>query len=267
MVVKTGSFTSVVVVVVVTVLVTLPSGLVVVVVTVSVTLPSGLVVVDDVDSALTVVPVDSVFAEVFPPAAIGADIVVPFGATVVAVEVPVDSEVVVPVDSVEPAPVEVPVDSVVVVPVDSAEVAPVVAVPVDSAEVAPVAAVPVVSVEVVPVDSVVVAPSVEDALVEAPLSVAEAVVPSVEDDAAPEALDSLEVPSEEEAPLPDSLEVPSDEEAPLPDSLEVLSDEEALLPDSLATPVFSFVPSARAVIGDAMTAALKVAAAIPISFE
>ena len=211
--------------------------------TVSVTLPSGLVVVDDVDSALTVVPVDSIFAEVFPSAAIGADVVVPFGATVVAVEVPVDSEVVVPVDSVEVAPV----DSVVVVPVDSAEVAPVVAVPVDSAEVAPVAAVPVVSVEVVPVDpvevvlvdSVVVAPSVEDALVEAPLSVAEAVVPSVEDDAAPEALDSLEVLSEEEAPLPDSL----------------------------ATPVFSFVPSARAVIGDAMTAALKVAAAIPISFE
>lgn len=197
-VVKTGSFTSVVVVVVVTV---------------SVTLPSELVVVDDVDSALTVVPVDSIFAEVFPSAAIGADVVVPFGATVVAVEVPVDSEV------------------------------------------------------VVPVDSVVVAPSVEDALVEAPLSVAEAVVPSVEDDAAPEALDSLEVPSEEEAPLPDSLEVPSEEDALLPDSLEVLSEEEAPLPDSLATPVFSFVPSACAVIGDAMTAALKVAAAIPISFE
>ena len=172
MVVKTGSFTSVVVVVVVTV---------------SVTLPSELVVVDDVDSALTVVPVDSIFAEVFPSAAIGADVVVPFGATVVAVE--------------------------------------------------------------------------------APLSVAEAVVPSVEDDAAPEALDSLEVPSEEEVLLPDSLEVPSDEEAPLPDSLEVPSEEDALLPDSLATPVFSFVPSARAVIGDAMTAALKVAAAIPISFE
>lgn len=228
-VVKTGSFTSVVVVVVVTV---------------SVTLPSGLVVVDDVDSALTVVPVDSIFAEVFPAAAIGADVVVPFGATVVAVEVPVDS--------VEVAPV----DSVVVVPLDSAEVAPVAAVPVVSVD----------PVEVVLVDSVVVAPSVEDALVEAPLPVAEAVVPSVEDDAAPEALDSLEVPSEEEA-LPDSLEVPSEEEALLPDSLEVLSDEEAPLPDSLATPVFSFVPSARAVIGDAMTAALKVAAAIPISFE
>ena len=200
---KTGSLTSVVVVVVVTV---------------SVTLPSELVVVDNVDSALTVVPVDSIFAEVFPSAATGADVVVPFGATGVAVEAPVDSVVVVPVVSVEPAPVEVPVDSVVVVPVDS----------------------------------VVVAPSVEDALVEAPLSVEEAVVPSVEDDAAPEALDSLEVPSEEE-PLPDSLEVPSEEEAPLP--------------DSVATPVFSFVPSARAVIGDAMTAALKVAAAIPISFE
>lgn len=237
MVVKTGSFTSVVVVVVVTV---------------SVTLPSELVVVDDVDSALTVVPVDSIFAEVFPSAAIGADVVVPFGATVVAVEVPVDSEVVVPVDSVEVAPV----DSVVVVPLDSAEVAPVAAVPVVSVD----------PVEVVLVDSVVVAPSVEDALVEAPLSVAEAVVPSVKDDAAPEALDSLEVPSEEEA-LPDSLEVPSEEEALLPDSLEVLSDEEAPLPDSLATPVFSFVPSACAVIGDAMTAALKVAAAIPISFE
>ena len=230
----------------------------VVVVTVSVTLPSELVVVDDVDSALTVVPVDSIFAEVFPSAAIGADVVVPFGATVVAVEVPVDSEVVVPVDSVEVAPV----DSVVVVPVDSVEVAPVAAVPVVSVEV-----VPVDPVEVVLVDSVVVAPSVEDALVEAPLSVAEAVVPSVEDDAAPEALDSLEVPSEEEAPLPDSLEVPSEEDALLPDSLEVLSEEEAPLPDSLATPVFSFVPSARAVIGDAMTAALKVAAAIPISFE
>lgn len=200
MVVKTGSFTSVVVVVVVTV---------------SVTLPSELVVVDDVDSALTVVPVDSIFAEVFPSAAIGADVVVPFGATVVAVEAPVDSVVVVLV----------------------------------------------VSVEVVPVDSVFVAPSVEDALVEAPLSVAEAVVPSVEDDAAPEALDSLEVPSEEEAPLPDSLEVPSEE-----DALEVPSEEEPL-PDSLARPVFSFVPSACAVIGDAMTAALKVAAAIPISFE
>lgn len=224
MVVKTGSFTSVVVVVVVTV---------------SVTLPSELVVVDDVDSALTVVPVDSIFAEVFPSAAIGADVVVPFGATVVAVEVPVDS--------------------VVVVPVDSVEVAPVAAVPVVSVEVVPV--------EVVLVDSVVVAPSVEDALEEAPLSVAEAVVPSVEDDAAPEALDSLEVPSEEEAPLPDSLEVPSEEDALLPDSLEVLSEEEAPLPDSLATPVFSFVPSACAVIGDAMTAALKVAAAIPISFE
>lgn len=223
-VVKTGSFTSVVVVVVVTV---------------SVTLPSELVVVDDVDSALTVVPVDSIFAEVFPSAAIGADVVVPFGATVVAVEVPVDS--------------------VVVVPVDSVEVAPVAAVPVVSVEVVPV--------EVVLVDSVVVAPSVEDALEEAPLSVAEAVVPSVEDDAAPEALDSLEVPSEEEAPLPDSLEVPSEEDALLPDSLEVLSEEEAPLPDSLATPVFSFVPSACAVIGDAMTAALKVAAAIPISFE
>ena len=98
-------------------------------------------------------------------------------------------------------------------------------------------------------------------------SVAEPDVPSVEDDAAPEALDSLEVPSEEEAPLPDSLEVPSEEDALLPDSLEVLSEEDALLPDSLATPVFSFVPSACAVIGDAMTAALKVAAAIPISFE
>ena len=194
-VVKTGSFTSVVVVVVVTV---------------SVTLPSELVVVDDVDSALTVVPVDSIFVEVFPSAATGADVVVPVGVTGVAVEAPVDSVVVVPVVSAEPAPVAVPVDSVVVVPV-----------------------------EVVLVDSVVVAPSVEDALVEAPLSVAEAVVPSVEDDAAPEALDSLEVPSEEDAPLPDSV----------------------------ATPVFSFVPSARAVIGDAMTAALKVAAAIPISFE
>ena len=215
MVVKTGSFTSVVVVVVVTV---------------SVTLPSELVVVDDVDFVSTVVPVDSIFAEVFPSAAIGADVVVPFGATVVAVEVPVDSVVVVPVDSVEVAPV----DSVVVVPVDSAEVAPVAAVPVVSVEV-----VLVDPVEVVLVDSVVVAPSVEDALVEAPLSVAEAVVPSVEDDAAPEALDSLEV----------------------------LSEEDALLPDSLATPVFSFVPSACAVIGDAMTAALKVAAAIPISFE
>lgn len=216
--------------------------------TVSVTLPSELVVVDDVDSALTVVPVDSIFAEVFPSAAIGADVVVPFGATVVAVEVPVDSEVVVPVDSVEVAPVEVPVDSVVVVPVDSVEEVPVAVVPVVSVEV-----VPVDPVEVVLVDSVVVAPSVEDALVEAPLSVAEAVVPSVEDDAAPEALDSLEVPSEEDALLPDSLEVLSEEEAPLP--------------DSLATPVFSFVPSACAVIGDAMTAALKVAAAIPISFE
>lgn len=212
--------------------------------TVSVTLPSELVVVDNVDSALTVVPVDSIFAEVFPSAAIGADVVVPFGVTGVAVEVPEVSVVVVPVVSVEPAPVAVPVDSVLVVPVDSAEVAPVAAVPVVSIEVVPV--------EVVLVDSVVVAPSVEDALVEAPLSVAEAVVPSVEDDAAPEALDSLEVPSEEE-PLPDSLEVPSEEEAPLP--------------DSVATPVFSFVPSARAVIGDAMTAALKVAAAIPISFE
>lgn len=230
-VVKTGSFTSVVVVVVVTV---------------SVTLPSELVVVDDVDFVSTVVPMDSIFAEVFPSAAIGADVVVPFGATVVAVEVPVDSVVAVPVDSVEPAPVAVPVDSVVVAPVDS----------------------------------VVVAPSLEDALVEAPLSVAEAVVPSVEDDAAPEALDSLEVPSEEEALpdslevlseedalLPDSLEVPSEEDALLPDSVEVPSDEETPLPDSVATPVFSFVPSARAVIGDAMTAALKVAAAIPISFE
>lgn len=230
-VVKTGSFTSVVVVVVVTV---------------SVTLPSELVVVDDVDFVSTVVPVDSIFAEVFPSAAIGADVVVPFGATVVAVEVPVDS--------VEVAPVEAPVDSVVVVPVVSVEAAPVevpvdsvVVVPVDSVEEVPVADVPVVSVEVVPadpvevvlVDSVVVAPSLEDALVEAPLSVAEAVVPSMEDDAAPEALDSLEVPSDEEAPLPDSV----------------------------ATPVFSFVPSACAVIGDAMTAALKVAAAIPISFE
>ena len=213
---KTGSFTSVVVVVVVTV---------------SVTLPSELVVVDDVDSALTVVPVDSIFAEVFPAAAIGADVVVPFGATGVAVEAPVDSVVVVPVVSVEAAPVAVPVDSVVVVPVDSVEEVPAAAVPVVSVEVVPV--------EVVLVDSVVVAPSVEDALVEAPLSVAETVVPSVEDDAAPEALDSLEVPSEEDAPLPDSV----------------------------ATPVFSFVPSACAVIGDAMTAALKVAAAIPISFE
>lgn len=233
----------------------------VVVVTVSVTLPSGLVVVDEVDSALTVVPVDSIFAEVFPSAAIGADVVVPFGATVVAVEAPVDSVVVVLVVSVEPAPVAVPVDSVVVVPVDSVEEVPVAAVPVVSVEV-----VPADPVEVVLVDSVVVAPSVEDALVEAPLSVAEAVVPSVEDDAAPEALDSLEVPSEEEA-LPDSLEVPSEEDALLPDSVEVPSDEEAPLPDSVATPVFSFVPSARAVIGDAMTAALKVAAAIPISFE
>lgn len=229
--------------------------------TVSVTLPSGLVVVDNVDSALTVVPVDSIFVEVFPSAAIGADVVVPFGATGVAVEAPVDSVVVVPVVSVEPAPVEVPVDSVLVVPVDSVEEVPVAVVPVVSVEV-----VPVDPVEVVLVDSVVVAPSVEDALVEAPLSVAEAVVPSVKDDAAPEALDSLEVPSEEEA-LPDSLEVPSEEDALLPDSLEVLSDEDAPLPDSLATPVFSFVPSACAVIGDAMTAALKVAAAIPISFE
>lgn len=234
----------------------------VVVVTVSVTLPSELVVVDNVDSTLTVVPVDSIFAEVFLSEAIGADVVVPFGATVVAAEVPVDSEVVVPVDSVEVTPVEVPVDSVVVVPVDSVEEVPVAAVPVVSVEV-----VLVDPVEVVLVDSVVVASSVEDALVEAPLSVAEAVVPSVEDDAAPEALDSLEVPSEEEASLPDSLEVLSEEEALLPDSLEVPSEEDALLPDSLATPVFSFVPSARAVIGDAMTAALKVAAAIPISFE
>ena len=67
--------------------------------------------------------------------------------------------------------------------------------------------------------------------------------------------------------LPDSLEVPSEEDVLLSDSLEVSSEDAESLPDSLATLVFSFESSARAVIGDAMTAALKVAAAIPISFE
>ena len=220
-----------------------------VVVTVSVTLPSLLVVVDDVDSALIVVPVDSIVVAVFPSAAIGSDVVVPFGATGVAEEVPVDSVVAVPVDSVVVAPVEATADSVVV--------------PADSVEAVPVAAVPVVSVEVVPVvDSVVVAPSLEDA----PLSVAEPVVPSVEDDVAPEASPCASL---EDAPSVDvaSDDVPSEEDVLLPDSLEVPSEDAESLPDSLATLVFSFKSSARAVIGDAMTAALKVAAAIPISFE
>lgn len=185
----------------------LTSVVVVVVVTVSVTLPSWLAIVDDVDSVLIVVPVDSIVALVFPSAAIGADVVVPFGATGVAVEVPVDSVVAVPVDSVVVAPVEAAADSVVV---------------------------PVISVEVVPVvDSVVVAPSLEDA-------------------------PSVDVASDD---------VPSEEDVLLPDSLEVSSEDAESLPDSLATLVFSFKSSARAVIGDAMTAALKVAAAIPISFE
>lgn len=168
-----------------------------------------------------VAPVDSIVALVFPSAAIGADVVVPFGATGVAVEVPMDSVVAVPVDSVVVAPVEAAADSVVV---------------------------PVISVEVVPVvDSVVVAPSLEDA-------------PSVD-------VASDDVPSEEDVLLPDSLEVSSEEDVLLPDSLEVSSEDAESLPDSLATLVFSFKSSARAVIGDAMTAALKVAAAIPISFE
>lgn len=186
---------------------------------------------------MIVVPVDSIVALVFPSAAIGADVVVPFGATGVAVEVPVDSVVAVPVDSV--------------------------VVPADSVEDVPVEAVPVVSVEVVPVvDSVVIAPSLE----EAPLSVAEPVVPSVEDDVAPEASPCASL---EDAPSVDvaSDDVPSEEDVLLPDSLEVPSEDAESLPDSLATLVFSFKSSARAVIGDAMTAALKVAAAIPISFE
>ena len=198
----------------------LTSVVVVVVVTISVTLPSGLVMVDNLEFASIVVPVDSIVALVFPLAAIGSDVVVPFGATCVAVEVPVDSVVAVPVDSVVVAPVEATADSVVV--------------PADSVEAVPVATAPVISVEVVPVvDSVVVAPSLKDA-------------------------PSVDVASDD---------VPSEEDVLLSDSLEVSSEDAESLPDSLATLVFSFESSARAVIGDAMTAALKVAAAIPISFE
>ena len=171
---------------------------------------------------------DSIVVEALPGAAIGSDVVVPFGATGVAAAAPVDSVEVVPVDSAE----AVPAASVDVAPVE-ALVDSVVA-PLDSAEDVPVTA--------VLVDSVVVAPSVADALVEVLFSAAEPDVPSVEDEVVPEALDSVE---EEPSVDVDSLEAPSDEDGALPDSLEVLSEEDALLPDSLATPVFSFVPSLR----------------------
>ena len=85
-------------------------------------------------------------------------------------------------------------------------------------------------IQVVPVvDSVVIAPSLE----EAPLSVAEPVVPSVEDDVAPEASPCASL---EDAPSVDvaSDDVPSEEDVLLPDSLEVASEDAESLPDSLA---------------------------------